>query len=57
MKMNANMILADLTGDGKAEIIYVRDSGSSLDIYFNDAPEPDTSVVGDGTFFADFKGA
>ncbi|KAL8788939.1 MAG: hypothetical protein Q9195_007055 [Heterodermia aff. obscurata] len=48
--------MADLTGDGKAELIFVRDSDCSIDIYINDANTADTSVVGDATFFADLNG-
>ena len=48
--------MADMTGDGKADYVFVRDSDASLDIYVNNAPLADTSVVGDGTFFADLNG-
>lgn len=37
-------------------MVYVRDSDGSIDMYVNDAPLADTSVVGDGTFFADLNG-
>ena len=37
-------------------MIFVRDDDSSIDMYVNDAPLADTSVAGDGTFFADLNG-
>ena len=51
-----NLLTVHIRGDGKAELVYVRDSDDSLDIYVNNAKTADTSVVGDGTFFADLNG-